>query len=316
MPTTADDAAAVRDADAANPPAEAQTEGAELATDKEAPSPVLDDEAGNLDPDHPAVMAAIERATQALLAKRTELLAEVKEERSVWRQAQGQLQALAARVDALETERADLAGRLADEEAAREFAVAKAKEGLRKVRADGDKSARLAALDALERATAEGQERVAAIERAARERTERANRQVSALIAENAVLAALHAADVKADLFGAAQALIGRRVTVEDAADGMRAVVDGKPVADFVREWSETPGGSELRPRQTVGRRWRGRALTLSRREGSRGICGQSLGADDMESDPTGADPPNRSRSGDAASAGSGCGVILSGYRA
>lgn len=256
MPTTADDADALHDAaaDAANPPGEENAQGADPATDRVAPSSAQDDEACSLNLDHPAVKAAIERATQALLNKRTELLAEVKEERAARREAQSQLQALAARVDALESERADLSGRLADEQAARESAVAKVKEDLRKAQADGDEAARLAALDALERATAEGQERVAAIERAARERTERASRQVSALIAENAVLTALHAVDVKADLFGAAQALIGRRVTVEDAADGMRAVVDGKPVADFVREWSETPEGRNfIRARLSAG---------------------------------------------------------------
>lgn len=199
-----------------------------------------------------AIAIAVEEAHGKLVAKRDELLGELKAERSAKRQAEAKVTNLTSRIEALEADRSSLAGRLEDAHAAREQAIEGAKAELAKAKAEGDEKARVAALDALERATQDKEAAVSAIEKAASERNDRATKQMTSLASENALLSALSGVGVKADLFGAARSLLAGQVTVD--ADTLVATVDGRPVADYVSDWAQSAEGRHfVRAKLTTG---------------------------------------------------------------
>ncbi|WPZ32231.1 hypothetical protein T8K17_13365 [Thalassobaculum sp. OXR-137] len=187
-----------------------------------------------------AIAAAVEETHGKLLGKRDELLAEVKAERTAKRDAETALAELRQRIDALEADKATLSGQLADAKEAREAAITKAKADLAKAQADGDEKARAAALDALERATADKEAAVSSIEQAARERNDRATQRLIGLASENALLSALSGVGVKADLFGAAKAILAAKVSVDD---DLNATIEGQPVAEYVSVWAQSSEG-------------------------------------------------------------------------
>lgn len=187
-----------------------------------------------------AIAATVAETHGKLLGKRDELLAEVKAERASKRDAEAALADMRTRIEALEADKATLSGQLADAEEAREAAITKAKADLAKAQADGDEKARAAALDALERATADKEAAVSSIEKAARERNDRATQRLVGLASENALLSALSGVGVKADLFGAAKALLVAKVSVDD---DLNATIEGEPVAEYVSAWAQSSEG-------------------------------------------------------------------------
>jgi colicin import membrane protein len=247
----ADDAKTAEEAETEDASEAAATETNNTPDNQDDPETPAEDAGGDNSSDdlakllaHPGVQAAIQAAVDEthgkLLGKRDELLAEVKAERAAKRDAEAALADLRQRIDALEADKATLSGQLQDAQEAREAAITKAKADLAKAQADGDEKARAAALDALERATADKEAAVSSIEKAARERNDRATQRLVGLASENALLSALSGVGVKADLFGAAKAILAAKVSVDD---DLNATIEGQPVAEYVSGWAQSSEG-------------------------------------------------------------------------